>query len=73
MPKKHGTIKQKKERLYDRITPYHVFNSTSIFNDPIGGPKLDKYTVDYIKANYANYFVSWIENDAKAFLLTDKY
>lgn len=71
--KEYGkTNGEKRQKLFDRISPLYLFTKTSIFSDPIGGPKLDHYTVDYIKAQYAHYFVSWVEEDAKKFILQEK-
>lgn len=72
MPKIHNTNKHRRQQLFERLTPHHLIYYTSIFHDPISGPKLDPYTVDYIKAEYARYFISWIEPDAKKFILNEK-
>lgn len=72
MPKIHNTNQQRREQLFDRISPLYLFTHTSVFNDPISGPKLDQYTVEYIKANYARYFISWVEEDAKKYILNQK-
>lgn len=72
MPKTTNTIKQRKAELYMRISPEHLFNKTSIFHTPVGTPQLDQFTVDYIKTSYTRYFKSWLELDAKQFLLNEK-
>jgi hypothetical protein len=71
--KGHGkTNAEKREKLFDRISPIYLFTKTSVFSDPIGEPKLDQRTVAYIKAQYTNYFKSWVEVDARKFILNEK-
>jgi hypothetical protein len=72
MPKINNTYDERKQKLYERITPEHIFNSTSIAKNPIGDKPLDPYTVEHIKRQYQIYFNSWIKEDAEAFLLNNK-
>lgn len=63
---------EKRKKLFDRISPNHLFTHTSIFSDPIGADKLDSYTVEHIKKQYSTYFKNWVEEDARKFILQEK-
>ena len=70
MPKINNTLKERKQKLFERLTPEYLFSKTSVFsNMPSGFPQLDEKTLDHIKKQYKIYFNSWIEDEAKKFLL----
>lgn len=57
------TLREKKENIKELVSPDHIFNRTSIFHNPIGGKKLDEYTIDHIKKQFELWFNSWVKED----------
>lgn len=63
MPKIYNTKKQRREELKERLTPEYLEERTCVFSNPMGGQKLDPYTVEQIKKSYKMYFNSWIKHE----------
>lgn len=57
--------KAAKKNIRDKMNLDHLMDHTSVFHDPVGGPKLDTVTVEYIKQQYRIWFNSWIADDIK--------
>lgn len=73
MPKVNNTHKERRELLYERLTPEYLFNTTSVFSQlPKGFPQLDAETLNHVRNNYKRYFESWVKDEAKKFILNDK-
>lgn len=76
MPKVHNTVKEKKQELYDRLTPARLLSDGGILDifpgDSTQPTPLTKEQKAYIRAQYARFHNSWLDYDLRRFLFNEK-
>lgn len=62
MPKLQNTIKQRCDKLRERLSPGYVSERTSLFKDQFD-KSLDQYTLDECKRRYKLWFDTWVKDE----------